>query len=200
MGKVKYKESFSYKLLKTLALGGSILIAASSPYFGLKILQGIGQESSRKSWRQFYNELYRLRRQKRINVSQNPDGSYNVIISNLGKKLVEKHELDDLEIKRPERWDGFWRFLSFDIPSNKKLARYSLLNKLKELGFIMAQNSLWAHPFECRKELAVIAHAFEVQSHVCFFVAHEADNDSWLREKFEKRNRMILEPPTPTHS
>ncbi len=197
MGKKKFRESFSYKLLRALVLGGSVIVAATNPYFGLNILRGIKQELKQKSWRQFYNELYRLRSRKRINVSQNPDGSYVVAVSTLGKKVVEKYILDDLEIKKPEQWDGFWRFLSFDIPSIKKLARYSLLNKLKELGFIMVQNSLWAHPYECRKELAVIAKAFEVEPYVHFFVAHDADKDRWLKEEFRKRNKIALET---THS
>jgi len=192
MGKKRFKESFSYKFLKVLALSGSVIVAASSPYFGLNLLRGLGQESKQKSWRQFYNELYRLRRRKRINVSQNPDGSYTVSINALGKKVVEKYDFDDLGIKRPEQWDGFWRFLSFDIPARKKLARYSLLNKLKELGFIMVQNSLWVHPFECRKELAVIAKAFEVEPYVRLFVAHETDRDWWLRREFKKRNNIDL--------
>jgi hypothetical protein len=59
----------------------------------------------------------------------------------------------------------------------------------------MVQNSLWAHPYECRKEIVVIASAFEVRPYIHFFVAHDADKDRRLREKFVKTNRTALENP-----
>ena len=137
MARKKFKESFSYKLLKALAMGGSIVLASSNPYFGLKIGEAFKRELSRKKWGEFHKEINKLKRKKRINVSQNSDGSYNVEITNLGKNLVSKYNLDDLIIKQPEQWDGFWRFCSFDIPGPKKQARQALLFKLKKLGFFI---------------------------------------------------------------
>ncbi|HEY4474456.1 MAG TPA: hypothetical protein VJC06_00845 [Candidatus Paceibacterota bacterium] len=192
MARKKFKESFSYKLLKALAMGGSIVLASSNPYFGLKIGEAFKRELSRKKWGEFHKEINKLKRKKRINVSQNSDGSYNVEITNLGKNLVSKYNLDDLIIKQPEQWDGFWRFCSFDIPGPKKQARQALLFKLKELGFVMAQKSLWTHPFECREELAVIAKAFEVEPYIHFFVAHDLDKDTLLRKKFADKTGTYL--------
>jgi len=192
VAKIKFKESFSYKLLKALAVGGSVVLASSNPYFGLRIGEAFKRELDRKKWGEFHREINKLRNKKRINVSQNPDGSYNVEITNLGKKLVGRYDLDELTIKNPKQWDGFWRFCSFDIPGSKKQARQALLSKLKELGFIMAQKSLWTHPFECREELAVIAKAFEVEPYIHFFVAHDLDKDMLLRKKFANKTGIDL--------
>ena len=192
MARKKFKESFSYKLLKALAMGGSIVLASSNPYFGLKIGEAFKRELSRKKWGEFHKEINKLKRKKRINVSQNSDGSYNVEITNLGKNLVAKYNLDDLVVKQPDQWDGFWRFCSFDIPGVKKQARQALLSKLKELDFIMAQKSLWTHPFECREELAVIAKAFEVKPYIHFFVAHDLDKDGFFRRKFSEKSGIYL--------
>jgi len=189
MAMASKQNSFARKLLKLLAFSGAVIIAASSPYFGLGLARGIQKEIARKKWRQFYNDLYRLRRQKRINVVQKPNGSYEVTITSLGSKMAKTYELDDLQIKKPEQWDGFWRFIAFDIPSKNpksKLARQCLINKLRDVGFVMVQKSLWVHPYECREELAVIARAFEVEPYVYFFVAHDFDKDYKLREKFGK--------------
>lgn len=192
MARVKIKESFPHKLLKVLAISGSVVLASSNPYFGLKIVEGIKKELDRKRWGEFHREINKLRNKKRINVSQNPDGSYNVEITNLGKKLINKYNLDELTIKKPDQWDGFWRFCSFDIPGPKKQARKALLDKLKDLGFIMAQKSLWVHPFECREELAVIAKSFEVEPYIHFFVAHDLDKDPLLRKKFADKTGIYL--------
>lgn len=178
MARCKFKDSLSYKILKTLAIGGAVVIAASSPYFGLNAGRAFRKELDKKKWREFYRHLYSLKNKKRINVSQNTDGSYNVAITTFGKDIVTRYNLDELSIKKPDEWDGGWRFCAFDIPkSANKLARHALVDKLKELGFIMVQKSLWAHPFECREELSVIARAFEVEQYICTFVAYEMDTD-----------------------
>jgi len=192
MARPKNKDSFSYKLLKALAVGSSVILASASPFFGLSLAGAFKKELDRKKWSEFYKELNRLKRKKRINVSQNSDGSYNVEITNLGKNLISRYNLDELTVKKPEQWDGFWRFCSFDIPGPKKQARQALLSKLKELGFIMAQKSLWTHPFECREELAVIAKAFEVEPYIHFFVAHDLDKDYILRRKFASKTGIDL--------
>lgn len=192
MARAKFKDSFSYKLLKALAVGGSVVLASTNPYFGLKVGEIFKKDLGRKRWGEFHKEINKLKRKKRINVSQNSDGSYSVEVTNLGKNLVARYNLDDLVVKHPEQWDGFWRFCSFDIPGVKKQARQALLNKLKELGFIMAQKSLWTHPFECREELAVIARAFEVEPYIHFFVAHDLDKDTLLRRKFASKTGINL--------
>ena len=186
------KDSFSRHFLKALAVGGVVVIASSNPYFGLNVIGAFKKQLDKKKWKEFYKELYMLKYRKRINVSENPDGSYNVKITNLGKNLVTKYNLNDLTINQPEQWDGFWRFCSFDIPGVKKHARQALLAKLKDLGFIMAQKSLWTHPFECREELAVIAKAFEVEPYIHFFVAHDIDKDRFFRKKFSDKSGIYL--------
>ncbi|MEK7139015.1 MAG: hypothetical protein AAB799_02450 [Patescibacteria group bacterium] len=195
MARPKNKDSFSIKLLKTLAIGGLVVLASSSPHFGLQAGGAFKKELDKKKWREFYGHLNSLRKKKRIHVSQNQDGSYNVAITTFGKDLVTRYSLDDLTIKKPSEWDGGWRFCAFDIPKDaNKLARHSLVSKLKELGFIMVQKSLWAHPFECREELSVVARAFEVEPYVCSFIAYEMDIDKErkLKSKFYAQTGIFL--------
>ena len=78
MARPKNKDSFSYKLLKALAVGSSVLLASANPYFGLNVAGAFKKELDRKRWSEFYKELNRLKRKKRINISQNPDDSYNI--------------------------------------------------------------------------------------------------------------------------
>ncbi len=192
MPRIKIKNSFSHKLLKALAISGAVLIAGTSPYFGLGLIRGIKSELERKKWREFYIALSKLKRQKRINVNQNQDGSYTVEITNLGTKVIEKHELDSLIIKKPVKWDGLWRFISFDIPAKKKWTRQVLLAKLKELNFIMVQKSLWAHPYECYFELAVICKAFAIERFVYIFTVSNCNNERILRRKFQQKDGTRL--------
>lgn len=52
-----------------------------------------------------------------------------------------------------EKWDGKWRIISWDIPEKRKPVRDLLRNKLKQLGFIKLQKSVWASKKNCTKEL-----------------------------------------------
>ena len=191
----KTKDSFSYKILKALAISGAVVLAASSPYFGLAAGKAFKKELNRKKWREFYKHLNSLKYKKRINISQNPDDSYNVAITTFGKDLVTRYNLDDLVIKKPDEWDGGWRFCAFDIPKKaNKLARHALVDKLKALGFIMLQKSLWVHPFECREELSVVAKSFEVEPYVCAFIAYEMDieKENKLKKTFYAHTGIFL--------
>lgn len=194
MPKVKSSEAFSHKILKIIALSGATIIAASNPYFGLRLGNILDKELKRKKRKEFQKAIYNLRKKKRLNVTPNPDGTFTLEITQIGKNIVEKYDIDSLKVKKPDEWDGGWRVISFDIPKEKQAARQALLAKLKELGFIMLQKSIWVHPFECRKELAVIAKAFEVEPYVYCFIGWEFSNEKAYRLKklFETKNNMVL--------
>ena len=64
MARGKFKESFSYKLLKMLAIGGSVVLASQNPYFGLKMIGVFKKELERKKWGEFHREINRLKNKK----------------------------------------------------------------------------------------------------------------------------------------
>ena len=109
----------------------------------------------------------------------------------MGKEIVARYDLDNLRVGKPDQWDGLWRIFIFDIPADKR-GRHYLIMKLKELGFIMIQKSVWAHPFECREQLAVICKAFEIEPYVLSFIASDMDDDKRIRQNFEKLNGIKL--------
>lgn len=52
-----------------------------------------------------------------------------------------------------EKWDGRWRLVFWDIPEKRKSVRDLLRYKLKRLGFIRWQKSVWASKKNCTKQL-----------------------------------------------
>ena len=193
MARTSVKNSFSHKLLKAIVISGVVALAATNPYFGIRAIEALQKDLERKKWRQLKNSLYYLRSRGAIEATQMPDGSFTVTATVTGKKIAEKYDLENLKIKTPDKWDGYWRIFSFDIPANKKLARRVLLDKLKNIGFVMLQKSIWVHPFDCQKELAVISKAFEVEPYVNFMVAKELDKNHRVRREFETKNRIELD-------
>ena len=52
-----------------------------------------------------------------------------------------------------EEWDRKWRLIFWDIPEKRKKVRDLLRHKLKQLGFIRWQKSVWASKKNCTKQL-----------------------------------------------
>jgi len=52
-----------------------------------------------------------------------------------------------------QKWDGMWRFVIWDVPEKRRIARDLLRYKLKQLGFQRFQKSVWACKKNCTKEL-----------------------------------------------
>lgn len=197
MPSVPRKKSFSHQLLKALAIsgavGGVVILASLNPYFGIKAIGAIRKELKRRKWIEINRRLYRFKQQGLANVKQNQDGIFSISLTRAGQEELIKYDLDTINIEKQQKWDGVWRIFLFDIPARKKAARAALLAKLKALGFIMLQRSVWAHPYPCRDELAVICKAFEVESYIRFHEAYDISYENKVIADFEERNGIKLE-------
>ena len=189
---MKRNEPFSHKLLKVIVVGGAVMIAATNPMFGAKVIGAIQKEFKKRKWKKFQDDLYYLKRRGFIDVEQNPDGSYSVQPTIAGRRQCKTYNLDDISIPIPKKWDKNWRVVIFDIPSTKQKGRLALLSKLKELGFILLQKSVWVFPFECRNEIAVLARAFEVDRYIQYLTCSSISANEYLIDEFEKKNSFKL--------
>ena len=74
----------------------------------------------------------------------------------------------------------------FDIPQEKRISREALRGKLKELGFLMFQKSVWIYPFECRAEMQLLQDFFGLSSNeIRLIIAENIGDDSSLRHDFK---------------
>jgi len=184
-------KNFSHKLLRAFAIGGIVAIAATNPFFGIKAIGALQKELKKKKWKEMQNGLYGLKRRGFIEVEQNADGVYIVKTTKAGRIQAQKYNLEEICIEIPKKWDKHWRLVIFDIPVYKQKARLAFLQKLRELGFILLQRSIWAHPFESRNEIAVLARAFEIDGCWHYLVCSDISAGDYLRVEFEKRNSII---------
>ena len=167
-----------------LLLGGVALGLSKSPKGYFKILKSIP-----KDWRQIKTErLYRIVREfyndRLIDYKEDKDGFVKIVLTKEGQKKALKFKLDDMEIKRPPKWDGEWRIVIFDIPEKLKKAREALRMKLKELGFLELQKSVFVLPYECEDEINFIVEVFLIRLFVRFVRAKSFTNEEQLKIKF----------------
>ena len=107
-----------------------------------------------------------------------------MILSEEGKKRALTYNLGTMHIAIPEKWDGSWRVVLFDIPEENRDARDSLRTRLLNLGFFELQRSVLVHPFECRDEVEFLIELGDIRPYVRYMRAHHIDNEPHLKRFF----------------
>ncbi|KKT21396.1 MAG: Transcriptional regulator, PaaX family [Parcubacteria group bacterium GW2011_GWB1_43_8] len=195
-GKICFKFWRSYNLIKMaiksetkekiilLLASGVVLGLSRSPRNYFKVLKGAAKE-----WKEINrNKLVRIVREfyndRLIDYKEDKDGSVKIILTKEGQKKALKFKLDEMEIKKPAKWDGEWRIVIFDIPERFKKAREALRMKLKDLGFLELQKSVLVLPYECEDEIDFIVEVFLIRPFVRFVRVKSFTNEEQLKIKF----------------
>jgi len=180
----KPKSEIVKDILRWLAMAGIIYIAASSPYFVLKLMKNFKKLRKYKKGT-VYNAFWRLKKAGCIKIERKGEQIY-LRLTEKGKRMAGWLQVDALKIKKPRKWDGKWRIVIFDISQLKKFYRELFRGKLKELGFYPLQKSVWIHPFDCRDEIELLREFFGLaKDEVRLIVAENIESDDWLREIFK---------------
>lgn len=101
-----------------------------------------------------------------VNAIRRADGAIAAELTQKGRSRAMRFKLDDLEVKKPKRWDGKWRMVIFDIPEARRKVRDELRKRLKRLGFHEVQKSSFVIPYPCEDEIHVLINAFDLMEEV----------------------------------
>ena len=109
-------------------------------------------------------------------------GRYQVTMK--GRNTVSEAKIWELIIPMPKVWDGRWRFVLFDIPADKRKRRDIFRLRLKELGFVLYQNSVWVHPYPVESTVAQIAEFYKLSQCISYITAEKISGEKLLRNHF----------------
>ena len=180
----KFKKSTIAKcVLATLAVGGVITIAAIAPN-SLQMLKMFGVDKKRYKSQSVYKALKRMAKQNIIEIVKETDDKTTISITKNGKNKLIEHNIDNMEIKKPAKWDGKWRIISFDIPEKQKTAREALRMKLKDFDFYHLQKSLFACPFPCQDEIYFVSEIFKIRKYITYFETSNITNELTMKKYF----------------
>lgn len=140
---------------------------------------------------QWIREKFKKERQIRRAVKQLQEMNYIKIDKN-GKRvyLIDKGALELLKFKiqeaRPE-WDKKWRVIIFDIPEEKRKERDFLRKRLKWLGFRELQKSVWAFPYDIKKEIEDLLTIcnFRTEGDIRALTVEKIESDRDLKKEFD---------------
>ena len=165
-------------------VGAVILVGAVAPnLFKIFNKKKIFKNTYNKN--KFSKTVYYLKRKKFINIKDNPDNTCTVELTEGGIKKLLKYDIDNIKIKPMEKWDGKWRFVMFDIPDKRRKASNALREKLKELGFLQFQKSIWVYPYPIGNEIEFIAEVFNIRQFIKMGEIVNLDNEDELRSEFK---------------
>jgi len=128
------------------------------------------------------NSLYKS---NLVETKDNRDGTLTLVLSREGRRVALSYDIENMGVRRPDRWDGKWRIVMFDVPEPLKKVRDSLRMHFKSMGFYEFQKSVFVHPYPCAKEIEYIIEFYEVRKYVRFIVASDIDNALELRKHFK---------------
>jgi len=143
----------------------------------------LSKKSGAKRNEGFIKSISYLKRNRLVSMTEN-DGQQVLILTEDGKKRMLQFNFAKMTIKKPRKWDGYWRIVIFDIPEKRKRGREALRGKLKQLGFYQLQKSCFIHPFDCKSEIDFISEIYEVSQYVNFIVAKEVEGAKQLKQLF----------------
>lgn len=118
--------------------------------------------------KQLYHTLRRLKLNGLVKTIKEASNIEKIELTQKGKARYLKYQFKNLKLKKKKRWDKKWRIVVFDIPETKRKARDSLRDKLKSLGFLEFQKSIFIFPFPCQNETNFIINFFNLEDNVYY--------------------------------
>lgn len=81
--------------------------------------------------------------------------------------------------------DGKYRFLSFDIPEQKRAYRDGFRRSIKRLGFKQVQKSLWVCNKNVGDLIEILLKEYHVNEYVTYIISERSDIDKHVKKMFD---------------
>lgn len=176
------------QVLLLLASGAALGMALAAPGTA-KLFKDFSEDDSEwKEWKMFNvnylrKTLRKLEKQKLIEVSEK-NGVGKVILTEDGQRKLLEMSIENMFIRKPEKWDGKWRMIFYDVAREKNSVRDRFRAYLKAGGFYRWQKSVYLHAYPCEKEVDFLRNFLGISGEVRLVVADRIEDDQIFRDYF----------------
>src|SRR3989339_850710 len=150
------------KILLLLSAGVALSLSRTPKQY-FKIAKNFPKEWRNIKLKRLYRVVREFYNDRLIDYKESEDGNVKIVLTKEGIKKSINFKLDEMKIKIPPKWDGEWRIVIFDIPERFKKAREALRKKIKDLGFVKLQESVFVFPYECEDEINFVVEVFLIR-------------------------------------
>ncbi len=177
------------KQILLLLAGGAALATALVAPGTIKLFRNfVTNDSDWKEWKNFNvnylrRTLRKLESQKMIKVTEN-GGIGKVVLTEHGRRKIMEMNIETMFIRKPEKWDGKWRMVFYDVVDQRRVTRDKFRKYLLAGGFYPWQKSVYLHAYPCEKEIEFLRDFLGIGGEVRVVLADKIENDRQFRDYF----------------
>lgn len=177
--------SLRKELLLYVLAGGVIMAGLSQPYLLVPAILIAHFQSKGYKKKEIQDAFYSIQKNGFISVqTKRKQNSFS--LTNKGVRKAQKYALLQLPDRNPQKWDGKWRLIIFDVPSTHRLKRDALRSFIKKLGCKQLQKSIWIYPHDCKEEVKLLQKFFSFSElELRIILAEDIGNDTKYRKLFK---------------
>ncbi|MDP4000846.1 MAG: hypothetical protein Q8P83_01250 [bacterium] len=181
--KIKRGE-ISKAVLSALAVAGIVTVAVLAPNL-FSVLGNFHKPIRKFNKNQIRKSVYQVKKSKLISMKELATGETEIKLTKKGKEKILIYKLETIKLDRTKKWDKKWRIVIFDIPEEFKHARRAFMYKLKEIGFVSLQKSVFITPYPCEDEIEFLKDVYLIKSYVSVIIAEKVDKEDKYRKLFK---------------
>lgn len=166
------------------ALGVAVLVGGVMVFPGMALALDWLDKLDRDK-HQTRRAYYNLKKRGMIKLQKQGD-RVRILLTGKGKNRLLSYQIQDLEIRRPPKWDGRWRLVMFDVPEAQRSSRDLIRAKLRRLGFLSVQKSVYIHPYACDELIEALRTHYRLRSGELYvFEARVLEGEEVLKKQFK---------------
>lgn len=182
------KEKLKIGVRQALLLLDQFVVAKRRPFISYDTLQHIFAEQEYER-RKIYETLRYLKARGYI-LDVVAEKERYIEVTDKGKQRIRDFNFWLQPLQCPTRWDRKWRIIIFDIPIKHNKKRHSFREQLLIWGFVPIQRSVYAFPFDCRKEINALIEDLKLYGTVKYMIAEIIEGEEQIINHF--LNESIL--------
>ncbi len=171
-------------ILSTIYAGGLLSVAIMAPKLTKAIAKLEPQFLKNKNKKASFNRSFKRLKDTGMITFKKTDKCNFVQLTPKGEAKLRQIQLRNYKFKKPKKWDGKWRVLTFDIKEERKGTRDKIRITLGRIGFVRLQDSVWVYPYDCEDLITLLKADFKIGKDLIYMIVDSIENDKLLLKNF----------------
>ncbi len=124
-----------------------------------------------------------MAKQKIVDIKSDGESEIVTLTEN-GRMKILKYAMEDLEITKPDHWDGKWRIVLYDISNRKRYLAQLIRNNLLRFGFTAMQESVYIFPYPCDKQIEYLRCYYGLNKEIKYIIASHIEDEEAYKDYF----------------